>query len=290
MTQKIVSTLVIFLWLPLIASSTAAAGDKINVFMSIPPQAYFVKAIGGEKVDATVMVAPEKSPASYEPSPRQMVQLANADIYFAIGVPFESAWLKKFAGTNPGMKIVHTEKDIEKRSMNSKHGHQDMQEGIKDPHIWLSPPLVMLQARCILTGLTALDPESAKVFEKNYKAFIRQLTELDTALLEQFQGISNRRFMVFHPSWGYFADAYGFIQMPIEIEGKAPKAKDVTKLIQSARQSGITVIFAQPQYSNKQAQIIARETGARVVTADPLAEDWAQNLKTVADAISTRMK
>ena len=272
------------------ATAAVAAADPLAVFVSIPPQAHFVKAVGGGHVDVSVMVKPEKSPASYEPSPRQMVRLAKADIYFAIGVPFESAWLERFASTNPKMSIIHTGAGIEKKPIHrhgkkadTAHGH-DM-EGIKDPHIWLSPPLVMLQARRIATGLRKVDPQHAEDYEKNYRSFINQVTALDIRLMKKLDPAANPRFMVFHPSWGYFADAYGLEQIPIEVAGKTPKARDVKELIQTAKARNIRTIFVQPQFSTKQAQIIAREIGGRTVTADPLARDWAENLEALADAI-----
>jgi len=276
--------------LGLAATAAAAAADQLAVFVSIPPQAHFVKAVGGAYVDVSVMVKPEKSPAGYEPSPRQMVRLAKADIYFAIGVPFESAWLERFASTNPTMPIIHTEAGIEKKPIH-RHGKKDDTahghgaEGIKDPHIWLSPPLVMLQARRIATGLKKVDPQHAEDYMKNYHNFINQLAALDIRLLKKLDLVSNPRFMVFHPSWGYFADAYGLEQIPIEVAGKTPKARDVKELIQTAKARNIRTIFVQPQFSTKQAQIIAREIGGRTVSADPLAMDWAKNLKSLADTI-----
>ena len=294
MTPKILTATAVFsLFLcALFAGSAAGDAAALNVFVSIPPQSDFVKAIAGEHVDVSVMVQPGKSPASYEPTPKQMVNLAKSDIYFAIGVPFETAWLSKFADTNPAMRIVHTEAGLEKKPIHRHQGHHKTDHppgGIKDPHIWLSPPLVMQQARNILSGLKAVDPPNADDFEQNYKVFIDRLVELDIALMQKFENISNPRFMVFHPSWGYFADAYGLDQIAIEIEGKAPKAKDVAALIQTARQNNITVIFAQPQFSNKQAQIIAKEIGGTLVQADPLATDWETNLRRVASAIKQEL-
>ena len=297
--RKISRVLIACLALLSLASGTpTTAAEPCLVFVSIAPQAHFVKAIGEAHVDVSVMVKPEKSPASYEPSPKQMVRLAKADIYFAIGVPFESAWLERFASTNPDMPIIHTEAGIEKKTVN-RHGGKDKAaqvhgpghtqghgtEGIKDPHIWLSPPLVMLQARSIAAGLREVDPEHTGDYEKNYQTFINQVAALDIRLMKKLTPVANTRFMVFHPSWGYFADAYRLEQIPIEIEGKAPKARDVKELIQTARAQNIRTIFVQPQFSTKQAQIIAREIGGRTVTADPLAMDWAKNLEALADVI-----
>ena len=281
------------LFFALLTQNPANAGQPINVYVSIPPQAHFVKAIGGPHVNISVMVAPGQNPASYEPSPKQMVKLARADIYFAIGVPFEAAWLDKFADANPDMRIIHTADGIEKRPIHRHMGHHKTghsHEGIKDPHVWLSPPLVMLQARHIIAALASLDPANTADYEKNYEAFIDRVVKLDTFLLRQFSDNKSDRFMVFHPSWGYFADAYDLEQIAIEIEGKDPKAKDVTALIQTARKNDISIIFAQPQFSVKQAKIIAREIGATIVQANPLAENWEQNLKQVASAIKEELK
>ncbi len=283
----------LLLFFALFIQNSANAGTPLNVYVSIPPQAHFVKAIGGPHVNISVMVAPGQNPASYEPSPRQMVKLARADIYFAIGVPFEAAWLDKFADANPDMRIIHTADGIEKRPIHRHMGHHKTghsHEGIKDPHVWLSPPLVMLQARHIITALASLDPGNTADYKKNYAGFINRLVELDTHLLKTFTGIKRPQFMVFHPSWGYFADAYALEQIAIEIDGKDPKAKDVTALIQTAKKNDISIIFAQPQFSVKQAKIIAREIGATIVQADPLAENWEQNLKQVASAIKEELK
>ncbi len=273
----------------------AGADENLEIFVSIPPQAFFVKAVGGEHVNISVMVKPEKSPATYEPSPRQMTNLARSDLYFAVGVPFEQAWLEKFADANPEMRIVHTEKGIEKRPVQRhacglrRHG-PDKEKGIKDPHIWLSPPLVMLQARRILTGLKEADPENSGDYLKNYQAFINRLADLDAWLMRQLSGISETDFMVYHPSWGYFADAYGLCQIPIEIEGKTPKAREVKELIKTAKNKNIEMILVQPQFSTKQAEIIAREIGGRLAVGDPLAEDWENNIKKVAGALKKELK
>ncbi|MFO7838697.1 MAG: zinc ABC transporter substrate-binding protein [Desulfosalsimonadaceae bacterium] len=295
MKKSIITVLAVCIGAAFWCSGPGRASEALHIFVSIPPQAHFVKAIGGGHVDISIVVRPEKSPASYEPSPKQMSKLARSDIYFAVGVAFESAWLDKFAAANPDMRIIHTEKGLAKQTIrrgrgdnNLEKGLQEGEERIKDPHIWLSPPLVMLQARRILAGLCAADPANRADYRKNYQAFIRRLAALDAELMEQLEDVPNPRFMVFHPSWGYFADAYGLQQIAIEDEGKAPKAQKVKDLIETAKQHNIRQIFFQPQFSTRQARIIAEEIGARLVSADPLASDWEQNLKTMADAIKTR--
>jgi zinc transport system substrate-binding protein len=282
--------------------SPANAGGQIGVFVSILPQKYFVEKVGGDQVDVSVMVAPGSSPAVYEPKPRQMAELTRAKIYFAIGVPFERVWLEKIADTNPGMRVVRTDAGIEKVPMRAHHVHNEnvteqprSQSAVHDhqrldPHIWLSPPLVKRQAMKILEALMQVDPAHRTGYERRYQEFVRELDELHARLISFFDRKQNLEFMVFHPSWGYFAQSYGLRQIAIEIEGKAPKPAQLREIIQYARQHHIQAIFVQPQFSKKSAALIAREINARLVAVDPLAENWNQNLVRVALELKSAMQ
>jgi len=299
-----------------IVAATALSGyaaDLVPVCVSILPQKYFVQKIGGQLVDVQVMVVPGASPATYEPKPRQMTGLLKTRLYFAVGVPFENAWLGKIAAINSNMKVVHTEQGIEKIPMAGSHmddeaggnadpgeHHEDAdpmageardRSGSLDPHIWLSPPLVKRQAQIIMAALQEIDPAHASVYEANCLGFTAEIDALDTRLKTLFEGRQESvRFMVFHPSWGYFARAYGLEQIPIEIEGKDPKPAQLKALIEQARREKIRVIFVQPQFSTKSAELIAREIGGRVAFADPLAEDWEGNLRNVAEGFRAALE
>lgn len=290
--------LCIVLFITVFSSSLSSAGEKQSVFVSILPQKYFVEQIAGDLVNVHVMVKPGASPATYEPKVSQMKKLAASQIYFAVGVPFEQAWLERIAGVNPQMRIVRTDAGIDKLIMGKHmhddeendthegHGHDDhenVQEGGLDPHIWLSPQLVKKQATVICASLKELLPEQTTLFESNLIHFIKKIDDLDTELHQILAGKENLRFMVFHPSWGYFAQNYKLRQVPIEIEGKGPKSSQLRELILFARTEGIKVIFAQPQFSTKSAKLVAREIDGQVITVDPLAEDWYANMKIVAE-------
>ena len=298
------------------------AAGKLPVFVSIVPQQYFVQQIGKNLVDIQVMVQPGASPATYEPKPQQMADLSKAKIYFAIGVPFENAWLGKIADSNPNMRAIHTDRGTEKLAMKAHHHHDDQAEehhegehheanhdheksehhgkaaddedhheraGL-DPHIWLSPPLVKIQARTILAALQESDPAHGSVYEANFKEFTARIDQLDTDLKNTFAGKKGLQFMVFQPAWGYFAHAYGLKQVPIEIEGKDPKPAQLKELVQHARENGIKVVFVQPQFSTKSAELIAREINGQVVFANPLAEEWMTNLRQVAEKFRAALK
>ncbi len=280
-------------WL-LMAGHPALAAN-VKTFVSIAPQQYFVQKIGGELVDVSVLVPPGADPHTYEPKPRQMAELAKTAVYFAVGIDFEKAWMKKIAATNPGMRIVHTDAGIEKMALAEQHhehaketkdahGHgttHHHHEGAPDPHVWQSPHLVKIQAKHITEALAAVDSANRTRYEENYTAFLLEIDALDAELKSLFADRQGTRFMVFHPSWGYFAQAYGLEQVPIEIEGKAPKLAQLKELIHHAKDHDIKVIFVQPQFSSKSAQMVSREIGGQVVAVDPLAGNWAENLRAV---------
>lgn len=267
--------------------------EPLPVFVSILPQKYFLEKIGGDLVSVSVMVPPGANPVTYEPKPTQMAALSEAKAYFAVDVPFERVWLPRFEQINKNMLLVRTDAGIEKRQMaaaNPLHVEGERPDKVRshdhgslDPHVWLSPPLVMLQARNVLDGLIKTDPGHRKRYESNYRGFIEEAVKLDLEILDLFTPREGpMRFMVFHPSWGYFAAAYGLDQTPIEVEGKEPKPAELAELITIARKEKIKALFVQPQFSVRSAETIAREIGAKVFYADPLAEDWANNLKRMA--------
>jgi zinc transport system substrate-binding protein len=281
--------LIIFFYAP-----QEAPARPLMVFVSILPQKYFAEKIGGDLVDVSLMVEPGANPHTYEPKPKQMVALAKANIYFAIGVPFETTWLEKIAATNPKMLVVHTDAGIKKIPMNTHHQESELEHdhhSIKDPHVWLSPPLVIMLAGNMLKAFLRVDPAHRSIYEKNYNSFMKELVVLDGEIRATFKGKGKDvEFMVFHPAWGYFAQAYGLEQIPIELEGKQPKAAQLQSLIQYAKERGIKVIFAQPQFSRQAAQAIADSIGGQIVFADPLAADWERNLRQVASKFKAALK
>jgi zinc transport system substrate-binding protein len=251
-----------------------------------------------------VMVPPGASPHSYEPKPEQMRALARASAYFAIGVEYEKAVLPKIAAMHPDLKIVQTDAGIVKAPMTGRHQHGQAKEhehehehehghhhhkGL-DNHVWLAPELVRIQAKNILESLTALDPAHAAVYASNYRAFMADLDSLDVDIKEALGGREGSAFMVFHPAWGYFATQYGLRQIPVEVEGKEPTAQDLQRLIDRAKSEQIRVVFVSPQFSTRSAETIAKAINGQVVPVNPLAEDWMENMRTVAEKFRQAMQ
>lgn len=268
------------------------SASSVGVFVSIAPQKYFVQKIGGTLVNVSILVPAGADPHTYEPKPRQMVELSKSELYFAVGIDFEKAWLKKIAATYPRMRIIHTDEGIAKIPMTDQqqqegdiHKHDKKtrhHEGAPDPHVWLAPAPVKVQATHILKALIEADPKNRFQYTAGYDAFLKELDTLDGELKALFSGRKGEQFMVFHPAWGYFAEAYDLQQVPVEVEGKEPKTAQLQRLIRRARERGVKVVFVQPQLSVKSADMVAREIGGQVVHVDPLAENWEANMREVA--------
>ncbi len=281
-----------FLVIFLLGLSTSMFAN-VNVVVSILPQQTFVKAIGGDKVDITLMVQPGNSPHSYEPKPSQMKDISKADLYMAIGVEFEHVWLSKFTNQNENMQVVNIDKGIEKSSIEAHHHekqsdvHDEHEEEGKDPHIWTSPDNVKLIAKNIVEALIAIDPQNAQKYTKNYNEFLGHIEQTDQQIKELFNQVpNNRKFMVFHPAWGYFAHQYHLTQIAIEAGGKNPKPKQVIKLIEEAKEEKVNAVFTAPEFSDKIASQIALEVGIPVIKVSPLNPNWSQNLINLAKAIA----
>ncbi|MBN1642245.1 MAG: zinc ABC transporter substrate-binding protein [Anaerolineae bacterium] len=275
-------------------ASGTAAGQALQVTVSILPQQYFVDRIGGEHVQVGVMVEPGANPATYEPKPEQLVALSRSALYFRIGVPFEDVWMPKIAAANPEMTIVDTAAGIDRIPIaDHDHGedhdegeHDEGPEGALDPHIWLSPRLVAIQAQHIADALIAAAPAHEARFRDNLAAFLAEIEALDAEIADTLSGVSGARFLVFHPSWGYFAQDYGLEQIAIEVGGQEPSAQELARLIETAKADGIRVVFAQPEFSTVDARTIAGEIGGQVLLVSPLAPDWLANMQRVAETFA----
>mgnify|MGYP001131747102 CR=1 FL=1 len=279
----------------ILASALACGGDEssaageIQVVVSIPPQVYFVSRIGGDRVRVSAILPPGASPAVYEPGPADMRMIAEADLYLAIGVPFEDAWLPRLESANPDLPVVATQQGIQRRHI-QRHGTEAHDshdhDGAPDPHIWLSPQLVRAQAETIARALIERDPGGESLYRANLESFQREIEGLQARLQEVLESSSAEAFVVFHPSWGYLADELGLVQLPIEVAGQEPSAAELAELVEYARQLEVPVVLVAPQFSRRTAETVAQEIGARVELADPLASDWPENLLEVTRKIA----
>ena len=264
---------------------------KPSIVVSITPQKTFVQKIAGDMAKVTVMVPQGASPHSYEPKVSQMVALSKADIYFSIGVEFEEAWLGKFQSQNKNLKFIDMAAGVEKFKMVAHHhehyNNHDKEHDELDPHIWTSPKNVAIMSQTIYEKLAQLDPQHQQLYKQNLIDFLAEIDNTDTKIKAIFKTLKpGTSFMVFHPSWGYFAKEYHLKQIAVEVEGKNPKPKEMIEIIKEAKEENVKAIFTQPEFSDKSAKTIAKETGITVEKISPLNANWSQNLILMANTIA----
>jgi zinc transport system substrate-binding protein len=257
-------------------------GDKI-VFASILPLQYFTDRITGGLYHSEVMVPPGVGPETYNPTPRQMSGMSEARAFFANGfLGFEEAYAGKFQSINPNLVFINTSAGVELiQAEGHSHGDHVHEKGV-DPHTWSTPEGARIIARNILEGMVKVDPENKALFEANYNRLIATIDSVDRAVQSILANIPSRKFMVFHPALGYYARQYQLEQLSIEFEGKVPTPKHVQGIIEEAREHKIAYIMIQKEFDVENADIIARETGSRVIQIDPLSYDWPGEMVSLA--------
>lgn len=281
------------------------ARAKPRVAVSIIPQQWLVEQIGGGQFEVLAVVGPGESHETFQPNDAQVSRLMSVDALFCVGVPFERSRAFSSLLAQGRFRMVDTGEGIPLREMTAlercdeaSHGNHEREgredeadshghahEG-KDPHIWLSPRLLKIQARAVARTLGELDPARKEVYDRNLAATEERLEAADREIRRVLEPCRGKMFFVFHPAWGYFADDYGLKQVAIEAEGKEPSDQEATALQKLARQQGVKVVFVQPQIAGRGAEAIAQAVGARVGLLDPLAPDLPDNLVRVARAIA----
>ncbi len=271
-----------------------ATEDAFRVFVSILPQAYFAERIGGGRIEVEVLVQPGQDPHILELTPKQMARLAEADLYFRMGVDFENALMPRIESAVAHLEVVDCREGLTLRDMESgSHEHESEQESEQgddheglDPHVWLSVHNAMQISRTMRAALIRLDPAGEDVYEQGFGSLIEDLEALDENIAEILAPVKGKPFFVFHPAFGYFADDYGLAQVAVEIAGSEPSARQLAHIIEEAQEREVRILFVQPQFSRKSAEAIAEAIDGAVVPIDPLAYDYVENLEQMARAVA----
>ena len=277
--QKIVSSLVLktcifvffFLFLPF--HTVPASGDKIKVVASITPLADFVKQVGGDHVAVTLLLPPGASPHTYEPTPKIVREISQARIFFKIGSGLEF-WADRLIKTAAvSIDVVDSSSGVEliRYTSSNKHdGHQH--SATTDPHIWLDPVICIEIIGKIETALSKNDPANASFYKNNASMYREMLRKLDKEIAEKTKLFRTREYVTFHPAWNYFSKRYD-LKVAAVIEegpGKDPSPRHIRKIIEELKKLNTRVVFAEPQFSPKIAETIAKEAGGQVLFLDPV--------------------
>jgi zinc transport system substrate-binding protein len=288
----------------------AAPACAMDVFVSIPPQKWLSDKIGGKLVTTHVLVEKGQDPHSYEPSPRQLTDLSRAQLYFTLDLEFEAQIVPRLEKTVPTLRLIDTAAAIVKIPMvedehAGEHGHgadkqaahspaheagkHPQHEGL-DPHVWLSPLNLKIMAATMAKAMMAADPANGAAYTENLVALSTVLDELHARISQDLAPYKGASFYVFHPAFGYFAEAYHLHQKAIETGGKSPSPKQLAGLMEQAKAAKARVIFVQPQFDAKSAQTVATAIHGEVVPLDPLAEDVLANLEIMAEKIKAALR
>ncbi len=257
-------------------------GGKPVVAVSIVPEQTFVEAVCGDLAEVITMVPPGGSPANYEPTPEEMEKFSDASIYFSIGVPTEQANILPSVGD---VKVVALQEEAA-----AVYEDRTFESGTRDPHIWMSPKRVKVMVEVIAREMAVLDPSNAEAYNDNADAYIKELDALDAQIKEAVADVKNRTFIVYHPAFGYFAEDYGLTMYALELEGKEATAEHLQELIDFAEEENIKVIFYQAEIDSSQSEAFAEEIGGKTMQLAPLAANYIENLKSMANLMAEVMQ
>ena len=276
------------MWLLGLAILGPPTSTAQSVFTSIPPQAFVVEQLADDLVSVEVLLPPGASPATYEPTPKQMAALDQSRLYLQIGAPFEGPVLAKVAELMPNLDIVDCRQGVELESMDG-HDH-DHGEGASDPHIWLDPQRMKTVATTIATALQALLPGNATLIEQRLSTLLQAIDATDRRVASILAPYAGRTVFVFHPAYGYFTRRYGLSQMAVEEDGKAPSARRMAEVVNQLHGQRVSALFVQPQFSRSTAERVARALDCELVELDPLAYDYLVNLESMASRIAAALR
>jgi zinc transport system substrate-binding protein len=283
--QQVLPLLAILL-LTLSPVHSSSNDSRLNVWVSILPQQWFAEQLAADFADIHVLLEPGQSPHTYDPSPRHLAAMAEADLLLCIGVPFEQTLIPRLENMYPHLRIVDVRDGIALRSVDdgcSDHDHSHQQ---LDPHVWLDPAAATIIARNMAQELCRIDSMHCDEYQSRLATIVDSLVVVDSisrVMLSEYRG---RKLYVYHAAFGYWCAAYGLEQVPIEMGAREPGPRQVARLIESARVDNVSVVFVQPQFSDASARAIAAELKGSVVAIDPLAADYPENLLRMAAAVA----
>lgn len=259
-----------------------SSDTKLMVAVTIVPEKTFVEAVCGDLVDVITLVPPGSSPENYEPTPREKEKFSEAAVYFAVGVPTEASNILAHTGD---VKVVALQDKV-----SAVHPDRTFESGERDPHIWLSPKRVKVMVQTIAEEMGELDKENKEVYAANAEQYIEQLNQLDKDIEASLKEAKNRKFIVYHPAFGYIAEDYNLQMYALEEEGKESTIQHLQEMIDLAKAENIKVIFYQEEIDSSQSQAFAEEIGGETMKLEPLAADYIENLKKMAETMAEVMQ
>ena len=264
-----------------IGCATKSDSNKKTIYVTITPMQSIIEEITAGDFDVEVIVPKGASPETFEPTPKQVTSISEAEFIFSTGlIDFEQSLVKRISGD---AEIVNLSKDIELIAGSCSHGNHKHKHGV-DPHIWTSPRALRTMVTNAHDAIMAHYPDSVKYTEATER-LLERIAELDNYCATRIETEGVEAMMIYHPAYTYYARDYGIKQIAIEHDGKEPSLRQTTALIETAKNHGVRTILRQPQYSEDKVRAIANDAGAEIITTDPLSEDILSEIERVTEII-----
>lgn len=253
-------------------------GEPRTLVVTIEPLRYFTEQIAGEQFKVVSIVPEGSSPETYDPTPRQLLDIAKSEAWIKIGyIGFEQTWTDKLTANAPQMKVFDTSEGIELiRDTHQHDGHTHV--GGVEPHTWTSPANAHIIARNICNALCRIDSANTAYYTERLHKTDSLISRTDSTLRAMLAQNADKAFLIYHPSLSYYARDYGMEQLCLEENGREPSPAHMRKIIEQCRQKGIRTIFIQKEFDSRNATLAAQETGTKLVLINPLAYEWEQEL------------
>lgn len=265
--------------------SSKPIDDKL-ISVTIEPERYFAQKIAGDNYRFNVVVPAGQSPETYDPTPKEMVAISRSAAYFRIGnIGFEQVWMGKVKENNPSLRIYDLSKGMH-LLQTAEEVHGDHTHGATDPHIWNSIEGAKVISWNILNALIEMDPDNSKLYWANYNSLLEEIEQTSQELHAMLDPLKDRTFIIYHPALTYFAAEFNLTQLCIEMDGKEPSPSTLKMLIETARNENAKVVFIQQEFDQKNAELIAKETGCKLVVINPLSFDWHAEMINIAKALA----
>ncbi len=265
----------------------APVKEKLQITVSVAPQAWLVKALMGDLADVQSMVNVGDDPHTYEPKPSQMKALAETDIYFTIGVEYEQAWMPRLSNSNAKMRVVDVTTGVSMLASQEHSGEANSGQSESDPHIWFSPQRMKVVAKNTAEALISYNPVNKSIYDKNLTALLEKIDAVDASVKDALKDINHKQFLIMHPMLAYFAEDYGLEQLPVEIGGQEPSPGELAQLLDLAQKNQIKALYIQRNTSLKMAETVSQALGIeKTIQLEPLAEDWPANMLEIARVLA----
>jgi zinc transport system substrate-binding protein len=263
-----------------ISCSPQTPQNGFLIAVSIPPQGWFVSQIAGDKAHTLVLAEPGQNPHNYEPGPKQIQSLSSASAWILSGSEFEISLRPKVAAVFPNLPIVDGTKGVRFRTL-EEHAHYEAEHSSLeiDRHTWLGREPAKILAAHIRDTLSAVDGANAAYYRERCEILVSLIDSEFDKLKASLAPLRGGSVFVYHPSFGYFLDEFGIHQEAVETGGKEPSPRELYNLIARFNEEKAAAIFVQTQFPANAVRTLAYVTGAQLISLDPLAENWLENIR-----------